>query len=89
MFSNTVFSETTGLSPSMRRELVSALNNGVASSTWASYKTAKNHLERAGHDMGMVFTFPMSVDQLYIFMAWCREKRRRGEEGVPAGKIHG
>ena len=85
MFSNTVFSGATGLSPRMRRELVNALNNGVASSTWASYRTAMNHLEKAGRDMGTVFTFPMSVDQLYVFIAWCREVRRL--KGTSVSKI--
>lgn len=48
------------LPPSVVVALVNASNHSLAMSTWASYRTAENHLQRCEHDTGVRMRFPMS-----------------------------
>ena len=40
--------------------LVTASNHSLALNTWATYKTAENHLSKCEKDTGVKFRFPMT-----------------------------
>ena len=50
--------------------LVSASNNSLALNTWATYKTAENHLKRCEADTGVQMRFPMDDRMVLAFVGW-------------------
>ena len=50
--------------------LVSASNHSLALNTWATYKTAENHLRRCENDTGIAIRFPMTDRMVLAFIGW-------------------
>ena len=50
--------------------LVSASNNLLALSTWATYRTAENHLTKCDANTGVKMRFPMIDKMVLAFVGW-------------------
>ena len=48
--------------PQLVATLAEAPNNGLASNTWKSYRTAANHVERIRKELGIRLSFPFSLE---------------------------
>ena len=60
----------------MRHILINSANNGLAKSSWSSYKTVENHLIRAQEMTGIKMSFPMDEQMVLAFIAYLLEGRK-------------
>ena len=75
---NGLYSESsfhkTGLSLAWCQYLANVANFSLSKSTWSSYKTVQNHLATCQRDFSIRFSFPMSSDQVLIFISWLMKR---------------
>ena len=62
---NRIYSET----------LAKFANFGVSKSTWSSYRTVANHLDRCKAKTGLDTTLPFNARKTLIFVGWMIEER--------------
>ena len=60
----------TGLSLTLTQHLVEAANYSKSRGTWSSYGTVKKHLVNCQKELEIKFSFPMSSNQVLVFLAW-------------------
>ena len=73
-FHESVFSNS-GVPTSLAPCLAEAGNFSLAASTWKTYKTPDNHVDRCNQEMGTNLTYPFSVVDILTFIGWLVEKR--------------
>ena len=58
------------------KALVDSSNYSLASSTWGSYNTAKNHVKKCEAETGVKMTFPMDDRMILAFVGWLIADRK-------------
>ena len=62
------------IAESWRRALAVVANHSLAVSTWSSYNTAAKMLQRCGSETSTRMNFPLSENQVLVFIAWMIER---------------
>ena len=62
--------------PQLVVALADALNHGLASNTWKSYKTASNHVERIRKELGISLSFPFSLEDTLTYLGYLLSVRK-------------
>ena len=65
-----------GLQPSQAKLMANFANHGLAQSTWSSYSTVSNHLERCEKDTGRDLSLPFNTETTLVFVAWLLDVRK-------------
>ena len=52
-----------GIAPSAAKSLAKFANHGLSQSTWSSYKTVANHLERCSRETGVDMSLPFNTEK--------------------------
>jgi len=56
--------------------LADALNHGLASNTWTSYRTAANHVVRIRKELGISLSFPFSLEDTITYLGYLLAVRK-------------
>ena len=62
--------------PQLVATLAEALNHGLASNTWKSYRTAANHVERIRKELGIRLSFPFSLEDTLTYLGYLLSVRK-------------
>lgn len=82
MYSVNSFPKLDTLSQAMKQVLICSANNGLAKSSWSSYKTVERHLVRAQQKSGVRMVFPMNKEMVLAFIAYLLECRKIKSKSV-------
>ena len=66
----TSFPQLNGLPVGLVRAAVSAANNSLGNHTWDTYQSVKPHMKMCQKVCGLRFDFPLTEDQVFIFVAY-------------------
>lgn len=61
---------------SVSNVLVNAANHSLANTTWSTYNTVKNLLEKCEICLKKKFKFPMQKNEILLFISWLLTKRK-------------
>ena len=65
-----------GVEPTAAKTLATFANFGISQSTWSSYRTVENHLERCKADTGKDLCLPFNLEKTLTFVAWLLDVRK-------------
>ena len=59
-----------GIQSTAAKSLAIYANHGLSKSTWSSYKTVCNHIERCTTEKGQDISLPFNTGKILNFVAW-------------------